>query len=167
MRAARNRDADRPGFETRVTKGAGKGMRTPCLPELGHKLPAREFGPFDREAVERYAIVSGDDNPLHLDPDVARAAGLPEIPVQGLLMLSCFEPYILDWRSDLCIARLNCKFLNPIYVGEGIRLFGRVVGRRGTPRPEVVLRLIARAPSEIPAIVGEATVIWQSADRAN
>src|SRR5262249_8212198 len=103
MRAARNRDADCPGFETCMTKEAGTGMRAPCLPELGHKIPAREFGPFDHKALERYAIVSGDDNPLHLDPKVAQAAGLQDTPVHGLLMLSCFEPYILDWRSDLFI----------------------------------------------------------------
>ena len=167
MRAARNRVADRPGFETSMTTDAGTGVRAPCLPELGHKIPAREFGPFDRKALERYASVSGDDNPLHLDPDVAAAAGLPDIPVHGLLMLSCFEPYILDWRSDLCIARVSCRFLNPVFAGEGIRLFGRVVSRRDTPRPELVLRLIAHAPKDVPAIVGEATVIWQSPDCAN
>lgn len=167
MRAARNRVADRPGFEPCMTKDAGTGMRARCLPELGHKIPAREFGPFDRKALERYAIVSGDENPLHLDPEAAAAAGLRDTPVHGLLMLSCFEPYILDWRPDLFIARLSCKFLNPVFAGEGIRLFGRVVSRKDTPRPELILRLIARAPSDIPVIVGEAAVRWQSIGAEN
>src|SRR5262249_10159282 len=102
MRAARNRVADRPGFET-CMKGAAMGTSGPSPPEVGGKIPARAFGPFDRKTVERYALASGDDNPLHLDRDVAAAAGLPNTPVHGLLMLSCFEPYILDWRSDLFI----------------------------------------------------------------
>ncbi|HMF07262.1 MAG TPA: MaoC family dehydratase [Methylocella sp.] len=141
---------------------AEPGMDAPCLPELGHKIPAREFGPFDRRALERYAIASGDDNPLHLDPEVAAALGLPDTPVHGLLMLSCFEPYILEWRPDLFIARLSCKFLNPLFAGEGIRLSGRVVSRKDTPRPELILRLFARGSGDTPVIVAEAAVLWQS-----
>ncbi len=143
------------------------GKETPCLPGLGHKIPPREFGPFDRKALERYAIVSGDGNPLHLDPKVAQAAGLPDTPVHGLLMMSCFEPYILDWHPALFIARLSCKFLNPVFAGEGIRLFGRVVSRRDSPRPELILRLIARAPRDSLAMVAEATVFRQSTGSEN
>jgi len=138
------------------------GTSGPSLPEVGGKIPARAFGPFDRKTVERYALASGDDNPLHLDRDVAAAAGLPNTPVHGLLMLSCFEPYILDWRSDLFITQLSCKFLNPVFVGEGIRLVGRVVSRRDTPRPELVLRLMAHTSRDTVAIVGEATLLCKS-----
>jgi acyl dehydratase len=139
------------------------GTSAPSQPEVGHKIPARGFGPFDRKMVERYALASGDDNPLHLDRDVAVAAGLPDTPVHGMLMLSCFEPYILDWRCDLFITQLSCKFLNPVFAGEGIRLAGRVVSRRDTPRPELVLRLLAHTPRDTLAIVGEATLLWKSA----
>jgi acyl dehydratase len=135
----------------------------PYLPEVGHKIPAWEFGPFDHKMVEQYALVSGDDNPLHLDRDVATAAGLPDTPIHGLLMLACVEPYIRDWRADLFIAGLSCKFLNPVFVGERIRLLGRVVSRRAGPRPELVLRLVARTPRDTLAIVGEATLLCKQA----
>jgi acyl dehydratase len=150
-----------------MTSDAGIEMSAPCLPEPGHKIPAREFGPFDHKALERYALVSGDDNPLHLDPNAAMAAGLPDTPIHGLLMLSCFEPYISDWRSDLFIARLSCKFLTPVLAGAGISISGRVVSKRDTPRSELVLRLVARAPDDTLAIVGEATVHCTSPGHAN
>jgi acyl dehydratase len=133
----------------------------PDWPKAGDEIRAQNFGPFAREALARYAAVSGDDNPLHLDPEAARAAGLAGPPVHGMLMLSCFEPLIMRWRRDLFIARLSGKFLRPVLAGEGIRVSGRVMRRRDVPRPELTLRLIARAQNKDLAILGEAAVWYK------
>jgi len=111
----------------------------------------------------RAAIQAGrkDDNPLHFDPDAARAAGLAGPPVHGMLLLSCFEPLIMRWRRDLFVARLSGKFLRPVLAGEGIRVSGRVMRRRDVPRPELILRLIARAQNNDLAILGEAAVWYK------
>ena len=140
---------------------AGTEPAPPDWPKAGDEIRAQNFGPFAREALARYAAVSGDDNPLHLDPSAARAAGLPGPPVHGMLILSCFEPLIVRWRRDLFIARLSGKFLRPVLAGEGIRVSGRVVRRRDVPRPELTLRLIARAQNNDLAILGEATVLYK------
>ena len=130
----------------------------PSLPEPGVKIPARAFGPFEKEALARYAAVSGDDNPIHLDVKAAKSAGLFDTPVQGMLMLSCFERFIKEWRPDLSVARLSCKFLSPVFAGDSIRISGRAISRRDTPRPESVLRLMAHGPDNRLAILCEATV---------
>src|ERR1700737_2673882 len=109
-------------------------------PKAGDEICAQSFGPFAREALARYAAVSGDDNPLHLDPKAARAAGLAVPPVHGMLMLSCFEPWIMRWRRDLFIARLSGKFLRPVLAGDGIRVSGRGMRRRGGSGPQPPLR---------------------------
>jgi acyl dehydratase len=140
---------------------AGMDPAPPDWPKGGDVIAAQDFGPFAREALTRYAAISGDDNPLHLDPNAASAAGLAGTPVHGMLMLSCFESLIMRWRRDLFIARLSSKFLRPVLAGEGIRVSGRVIRRREVPRPELVLRLIARTQNEDPAIVGEATVLYK------
>ena len=140
---------------------AGMEPAPPDWPKTRDEIRAQNFGPFDRDALARYAAVSGDDNPLHFDPDAARAAGLAGPLVHGMLMLSCFEPLIMRWRRDLFIARLSGKFLRPVLTGEGIRLSGRVVRRRDVPRPELTLRLIARAQNNDLAILGEAAVWYK------
>jgi acyl dehydratase len=145
-------------------KGGGAEAAATDWPQAGSEIPPRSFGPFDRDWLARYAMVSGDDNPLHLDPNAAREAGLPGVPVHGMLMFSCFEPFIMGWRPDCFIARLSGKFLRPVLAGEGIRIFGRVVRRRDVPRAELVLRLIARAPNDDLAILAEATVLPKRAD---
>ena len=90
----------------------------PSWPKAGDAISARNFGPFEQDALARYAVVSGDDNPLHLDPDAAKAAGLAGPPVHGMLLLSCFEPLIMGWRGDLFIARLSAKFLRPVLAAK-------------------------------------------------
>ena len=140
---------------------AEAGPAPPDWPRAGDEIRAQEFGPFAPEALVRYAAVSGDDNPLHLDPAAARAAGLARPPVHGMLMLACFEPLIMRWRRDLFIARLSGKFLRPVLAGEGIRVSGRVMRRRESPRPELILRLIARAQNNDLAILGEAAVLYK------
>ncbi|MGH6852045.1 MAG: MaoC family dehydratase [Methylocella sp.] len=130
-------------------------------PRAGDEIRAQEFGPFAREALARYAVISGDDNPLHLDPNAARAAGLAGMPVHGMLMFSCFEPLLMRWRRDLFIARLSGRFLRPVLAGEGILVSGRVMRRREVPSPELIVRLIARAQNNDLAILGEATVLYK------
>jgi acyl dehydratase len=110
----------------------------------------------------RYALVSGDDNPLHLDPEAAKAAGLAGPPVHGMLMLSCFEPLIMGWRRDLFITRLSAKFLRPLLAGEGIRVLGRVLRSQKVPKLELVLRLTARGPNDDLVILAEATVLLKN-----
>jgi acyl dehydratase len=140
---------------------AGMEPAPPDWPKAGDEIRAQNFGPFAREALARYAAVSGDDNPLHLDPNAARAAGLAGPPVHGMLLFSCFEPLIMRWRRDLFIARLSGKFLRPVLAGEGIRVSGRVMRRRHVPRLELTLRLIARAQNNDLAILGEAAVWYK------
>jgi acyl dehydratase len=134
-------------------------LAAPEWPETGCEIPARSFGPFDQDALARYAMASGDDNPLHLDPNAARAAGLAGTPVHGMLLLSCFEPFLMGWRPDLFIARLSAKFLRPVLAGESVRLSGRVMRSQAVPRSELILRLIARAESNDLAVLGEAAVL--------
>ena len=141
---------------------AGMELAPPDWPRSGDVIRAQDFGPFAQAALARYAAVSGDDNPLHLDLNAARAAGLAGTPVHGMLTFSCFEPLIMRWRRDLFIARLSGKFLRPVLAGEGIRVSGRVMRRRDVPRPELTLRLIARAQNNDLAILGEAAVWYKT-----
>lgn len=44
--------------------------------------------PLTAAVLAAFARASGDDNPLHRDLDAARAAGLAEIPVHGMLSMA-------------------------------------------------------------------------------
>ncbi|SFK04932.1 MaoC family dehydratase [Methylocapsa palsarum] len=128
-------------------------------PKAGDEIDPAKFGPFGESQLLRYAAASGDDNPLHLDRDLACAAGLEAPPVHGMLLMSCFEPALRVWRGDLVVARLAGKFLKPILVGEGVEISGRVVRASADGRPELTMRLIARGFGGDLAILAEATLV--------
>ena len=124
-----------------------------CAITLGEKLPEVIIGPFDADALQRYADVSGDTNPLHLDETLAQSIGFSSPPVHGMKILAAFEPMLRNWRSELKIIALSGKFVQPILRGESVKLTGKVLRASDT---EIFVRLFAHGPQRLPAIIGEA-----------
>jgi acyl dehydratase len=133
------------------------------LPAIGEKLPETRIGPFDAAALARYADVSGDANPLHLDDALAAKIGFPAPPVHGMKLLAAFEPFLQAWRADLEIIGLSGKFVQPILRGEAVTLSGRVL--RASER-EVFVRLFAHGAARLPGVIGEATLRPRKRDPA-
>lgn len=131
-------------------------MSAPALPAPGDRLPEMTIGPFDAEALKRYAQASGDDNPLHLDDDLAQMIGLAAPPVHGMKLFAFFEAYLANWRPDLAIASMSGKFVQPLLRGETAKLSGRVL--RASAEDGVFVRLFAHGSARVPAIIGEATL---------
>jgi acyl dehydratase len=123
--------------------------------KVGDKLPETVIGPFDAAALERYAAVSGDDNPLHLDDALAAKIGLTAPPVHGMKLLAAFEPTLKAWRDDLTLVGLSAKFIQPILRGETVTLSGRVLR---VSESEIFLRFFAHGAARTPGIIGEATM---------
>ncbi len=122
----------------------------------GEALAPRSFGPFDAASVATYALASGDDNPLHVDPAIAAKAGLARPPVHGMLVMGSFEAYLTAWRPGARVRKLAGKFIKPVLVGETIEISGKVV--RADEAGEAVLRLIVRREDGAIACLAEAFV---------
>jgi acyl dehydratase len=127
-----------------------------ALPQVGDRLPPLEIGPFDALALARYAEVSGDDNPLHLDDALAKGIGFAAPPVHGMKLLAAFESLLKSWRRDLTVVSLGGTFVQPVLRGEKATLTGRVL--RVSPEEGVFVRLYAHGPGRAPAIIADATL---------
>ncbi|REF87794.1 acyl dehydratase [Methylovirgula ligni] len=130
-----------------------------AFPKAGDKLPPQTFGPFDMPHLARYADVSGDTNPIHLDAALAQQAGLAAPPVQGMLLMGAFEPALAAWQPNLVLQRLSAKFLRPVLAGESIVVSGRVGSVAGG---RVTLRLMAHNAQREIVVLGEAALIAAS-----
>jgi acyl dehydratase len=127
---------------------------------VGDKLPETVIGPFDAMALVRYAEISGDDNPLHLDDGLAAKIGLAAPPVHGMKLLASFEPVLKRWRPELTLVGLGAKFIQPILRGETVTLSGRVLRASDT---EIFVRLFAHGSTRTPGLIGEATLRREAA----
>ncbi|MDR2619891.1 MAG: MaoC family dehydratase N-terminal domain-containing protein, partial [Propionibacteriaceae bacterium] len=81
------------------------------------KLPSKTIA-LTRELLSRYAVVSGDSNPIHLDDTAARALGLSGVLAHGMWTMGAAAKVVLDWLGG-DVPRLKSyrtRFAAPLYV---------------------------------------------------
>jgi acyl dehydratase len=82
-----------------------------------------------RDQIAAYAEASGDRNPIHLDDDAARAAGLPGVIAHGMLGMAQLANFVVAFAGDhRRLRRLRCRFSGMVLPGDTITFTGRVVG---------------------------------------
>lgn len=125
----------------------------------GDQLDRRTVGPVGQSRVEAYAAVSGDSNPIHLDPAVAVSVGFERPAVHGMLIVAFIHEAAEAWAGEGCVVSQSTQFLKPLLVGETLTITGRVakVFRRGDIA-HAILRVMALAPDERPACVAEVEI---------
>jgi acyl dehydratase len=80
-----------------------------------------------RADVRAYAQVSGDRNPLHLDDDVARAAGFGGVIAHGMFTMGHLAAAVAGWAGDgAFVRRFRVQFRSPVSMGETIVARARV-----------------------------------------
>lgn len=80
-----------------------------------------------RGDVKAYADASGDQNPLHQNDAVARAAGFPGVIAHGMFTMGTLASAIVGrFGDDARLERLGAQFRSPVFVGETIECGGRV-----------------------------------------
>ena len=72
-----------------------------------------------RVQLVRYAGASGDFNPIHWNPRVAREVGLPDVIAHGMLTMACAGRIVTDWTGNPgLVSGLETRFTRPVVVAD-------------------------------------------------
>ncbi|MFI1918048.1 MaoC/PaaZ C-terminal domain-containing protein [Nocardia sp. NPDC020380] len=78
--------------------------------EVGTELPALPIGPISRTTLALFAGASGDHNPIHIDLDFARSAGLDDVFAHGMLSMAHLGRLLTDRFGPQAIRSYRVRF---------------------------------------------------------
>jgi len=152
------RAGDQPRVDqwwTIFVRGAGSGTPRPKT-ERSEPLAGNELARFetkiDLDMPVRYAEASGDHNPIHLDPEVAKLVGLPGVINHGLGTLAAVSGGLVDHLVDGDpgrLVRLQARFTAPVLPGEVLSTVASATDTSG-----LAVFTVTR-PGEVSAILGQ------------
>ena len=84
---------------------------------IGQELPRLRVAPITRATLALFAGASGDVNPIHIDLDVARSAGLDDVFAHGMLSMAYLGRLLTDWvpQSRLRTWRVRFSAITPVH----------------------------------------------------
>lgn len=119
---------------------------------------------FTTEDVAAFARLSGDDNPIHLDGDAARAAGFEREVVHGVLVTSLISRLLgtrLPGPGTILLGQ-ELRYRRPVHPGDRLTATVEVTSVRDD-KPVIVLRTWVE--SDVVVLDGEATVVVRDVAR--
>ncbi|TSD98061.1 dehydratase [Skermania sp. ID1734] len=84
---------------------------------VGTALPPLEIAPISRTTLALFAGASGDHNPMHIDLDVAKSAGLDDVFAHGMLSMAYLGRLLTDWVGPDAIRSYGVRFgaITPVH----------------------------------------------------
>lgn len=95
--------------------------------QVGDALPPLELPPIDRTTLALFAGASGDHNPIHIDIDSARRAGMVDVFAQGMLSMAYLGRLVTQWIDQRQLRQLDARFTGITHLGHRITCSGKVV----------------------------------------
>ncbi|MFF3954995.1 MaoC/PaaZ C-terminal domain-containing protein [Streptomyces sp. NPDC001890] len=108
--------------------------------EVGTELPELPEQRITRTLLALFAGASGDHNPIHIDSDAARAAGLDDVIAHGMLSMALLGRLLTEWVPVGDLLSFRVRFSAPAPVHGRLRCTGVVkaieeaAGRHGVER---------------------------------
>ena len=107
-----------------------------------------------RADLRAYADASGDPNPIHLDEDVAKSVGLPDVIAHGMYTMALAARYVDEQLGESGrIAEIGCRFTRPVVVPPG----GTTVEISGSWKDERTIALSVTCAGE--TVLGNPLVV--------
>lgn len=104
-----------------------------------------------------YAELSGDDNPVHLDPKVAQAAGFPTNIVHGMNTLGAVARAAGNDGPGMVLRKADIRFAAPSFPGQTLTIEGTP---KELPDGTVKVGMKINAPDEPRSLMSPANFVF-------
>jgi acyl dehydratase len=95
--------------------------------EVGTEIPCLELPAINRTTLALFAGASGDHNPIHIDSDFAKKAGMPDVFAHGMLSMAYLGRMLTNWQPQSKLRRFSNKFSAITHLQDVITCSGQVV----------------------------------------
>lgn len=90
-------------------------------------IPSLATAPISRLTLALFAGASGDHNPIHIDLDYARQAGMEDVFAHGMLSMAYLGRLLTNWVPQTALRRFSVRFVAIARIHERLTCTGRVV----------------------------------------
>ena len=94
---------------------------------VNDEIPALTLPPITRQTLAIYCGASGDHNPIHVDIDFARDAGLDDVIAHGMLIMAYMGRALTGWVDQGAIRSFDTRFRAMTHIGDEITVRATVV----------------------------------------
>jgi len=107
-------------------------MSMPTFAEInvGDALTPLTTKEITRTTLALFAGASGDHNPIHIDIDFAKRAGMPDVFAHGMLNMAYLGRLLTGWVPQSALREFTTRFVAIAQVHAVITCTGKVVEKR-------------------------------------
>ena len=129
--------------------------------KTGQSLPELRLPSIDRTTLALFAGASGDHNPIHIDIDAARKAGLDDVFAQGMLPMAYLGRLLSTWAPPRRLRNFSARFAGITRLGDELTCSGTLVEliEHSSERLARIAIKVANQSGEI-KITGEALIAF-------
>ena len=115
---------------------------------------------FDVIAMDRFAELSGDDSPIHVDAAAAQRHGFEDRLQYGFLLLSLVSRIVGTRFENAICASVSVDFVKPVIAGQRVAALASVSQIQQSTH-SVVLKLVMRSEGHV-VLRGKLTTVFLS-----
>ncbi len=97
--------------------------------KVGQEIPPLVTPPVSRLTLALYAGASGDHNPIHVDLDFAKKAGMDDCFAHGMLVMAYLGRALTNWVPQTALRQFNTRFVAITHIGDCLTCGGKVVDK--------------------------------------
>ena len=126
--------------------------------KVGDEIPALKIPPVSRHTLALYCGASGDHNPIHVDLDYAKSAGLDDVIAHGMLSAGYLARMLTEWVPQSAVRSISNRFTAMTHIGDSVTCTGKVVEKYKMGNEKLIrLEMQSRTP-EAQTVIAEAVI---------